>query len=163
MPSSLPSVLDVLGRYFAHALSLEPRTEWSPFRVEHDPELPSPCALDDEDEEGLVGWRPVLRQPPGDFASVEEAVGEPLHPDAKAFLGSYWAHGFQVPYGDGLGFIPAFSAHAEEWTSRLEGLREHLVENATGRVLLEDFGCPPIELAPSLVEFLSRLPPPAGL
>ncbi|OJT25267.1 hypothetical protein BO221_13050 [Archangium sp. Cb G35] len=187
MPASQPSVRDVLARYFEHVLSLEPKTEWSPFRVESDPELPSPCDLDDEDEEGLVGWRPVLRQTPGDFSSVEEAVGESLHPDAKEFLGSYWAHGLQVPYEDNLLFLPAFSANEENWSRRLKGLREHLmvkraeklpltvfignsgddrffsVDNATGKVLLEDFGSPPIVLAPSLVDFLSRLPPPGGL
>jgi SecY interacting protein Syd len=189
MSASQPSVLDVLGRYFEHALSLTPKSEWySPFRIEPDPELPpSPCDLDDLDEEGYVGWRPVLRQPPGDFALVEKAVGERLHPDIKAFLGSYWSHSFEVPYEEALSFMPRFCAREEEWTSLLQGLRSSLlaqrkeklpltvviagsgddrffsVENATGRVLLGEFGSPPIVVAPTLVDFLSRLPPPGGL
>lgn len=187
MPAAHPSVFDVLDAYFERALVLASKVGWSPFRIEPDPELPSPCELDDVDEDGCVSWRPVRRQPPGDFSSVEEAAGEALHPDAKEFLGGCWAHGFEVPFGDGLSFIPAFSADEKRWEMRLEGLRSHVmvkreekqpltvfignttddrffsIENTTGRVLLEDFGRPPIVMAPTLVDFLSRLPPPGGL
>jgi SecY interacting protein Syd len=187
MPEFHPSIFDVLDTYVERALVLASKSEGSLFRIELDPAHPSPCDLDDADEEGFVSWRPVRRQPPGDFSSVEEAAGEPLHPDAKEFLGGFWAYGFEVPLEDFLSFLPAFCSDERSWERLLPGLRSHVmakrqqkqpltvfignttddrffsIENATGRVLLEDFGPPPIVMAPTLVDFLSRLPPPAGL
>ncbi len=117
---------------------------------------------------------------------MEKVAGAPLHPDARDFLGGFWARSFEVKYEreSGLNFIPAFSADENQWMRRLTGLCSHVeatlaegrpltvfiansaddrffsVENATGKVLLEDFGRPPRVLAPSLVEFLSSLSTP---
>ena len=186
MPTSHRSVLQALEEYFARALTPEALSAGPLLRVQPDPGRPSPCDLRDVDEYGMVGWRPVLRLPPGDFSSVEEVAGVPLHPDARDFLGGFWARSFEVTYEreSGLHFIPAFSADEQQWTRRLAGQRSHIaatraearpvtvfignsaddryfsVENATGEVLLEDFGRPPRVLAPSLVEFLSSLDTP---
>jgi SecY interacting protein Syd len=149
--------------------------------VEHDPEWPSPCELLPPDIDGMVRWRPVPMEPPPDFADVEAAAGLRLHPDVRAFYGSFWGWGGDGRHsGEPVSLRVAWNPNDLARIKR--GLVEHLavcaahptpptvyvantasdwffsVDNATGEVLLEEPGHPRLQVvAPSLARFLAEM------
>ena len=52
--------------------------------IEHDEEWDSPCRVGHPDDDGMITWQPVAIDSPPDFSAIEEILGGPMHPDAKA-------------------------------------------------------------------------------
>ncbi|WP_341503469.1 SecY-interacting protein [Gallaecimonas sp. GXIMD4217] len=145
--------------------------QWQP-----DPDWPSPC------DRGDGHWQPVRQEPPGDFANVEQALGETLHPSIKAFFGAYYAEHLTVHHERGQ--VTLLGVWNEEDFRRLqENLIGHVlmkrrlgqpltlffactddddlllsVDNLSGEVVLEPVGQEAREVvALSLAEFLDSL------
>ena len=150
--------------------------------VEADPEWSSPCTYGTPDENGEVHWKPVAMDTAPDFRSLEAVIGEPLHPDLKAFYGSYWAGKVQARHGEEVVLLQtvwnpedlnrtqaAIADHVQSRRAALGGTATvfvastesdffHSVDNRTGEVLLEEPGFAPQGIAaPSLIEFLAAL------
>jgi SecY interacting protein Syd len=56
--------------------------------VPKDPDWPSPCLANPDD---LSAWQPVPQVNPLDFRGLEHALEIPIHPDIKAYYGSFWS------------------------------------------------------------------------
>lgn len=154
---------------------------------EHDPAWPSECLVDEPNTDGMVQWKPRERNVAADFSGLERALDVEIHPDLKAFYGSYWGGTMELEAEEGgltliqiwneddfdrlveniLGHAMAkqrvdapltvFIASADEGELMLS------VDNESGRVVLEEPGSHPIrEVSPSLAEFLDRLHPVTG-
>ena len=156
--------------------------EYGMITVEADPEWPSPCEVGTPDEEGMIAWKPTAMTVPPDFSDMEAAIGETLHPDIKAFYGSYWAGEVQAGYEDetvllrtvwnpkdlartkaalidhALARREALSGSATIFVANTNSDLFFSVDNVTGEVLLEEPGNPPQGVsAPSLSHFLADL------
>jgi len=153
-------------------------------RQEFDADWPSPCQVGEPDAEGMILWRPVEREPPGDFSGLERALEVAIHPDLQAWYGSFWCDTFEVRAEEGgLALLQVWNQNDfERLIGNLIGhalakrrSRDPLtwffactdeddyfltLENHSGRVLLERPGVPPIkQVADSLTELLQRLRP----
>ena len=149
--------------------------------VEHDPEWTSPCELLPPDADGMVRWRPVAMESSPDFADLEAAAGIRLHPDIRAFYGSFWGWGGEGEHsGESVSLRVAWNP--EDLDQIKQGIVEHVavcaahptpatvhvantasdlyfsVDNTTGEVLLEEPGHPRLQVvAPSLSRFLTEM------
>ncbi len=153
-------------------------------RQPHDPRWPSPCEVGAPGEDGQVAWQPVPRDPAPDWSGLEAALESRLHPDLAAFYGAFWsdcipvradeggATLIQVWNGDDFErLIENLLGHALQKRRRGEPLTLFVactdegdlvlsVDNASGRVVLEQPGQPPQrEVAASLAELLARMQP----
>lgn len=96
------SVRDALTAFVTHTLQTYPD-----LRAPFDPEWRSPCEIGepfDADGGRLVAWRPVARHPAtidNDFAPLERALDITVHPDIKAYYGTYWSAGLEAEAIDG--------------------------------------------------------------
>ncbi|WP_416305687.1 SecY-interacting protein [Neptunicella sp. SCSIO 80796] len=151
---------------------------------EFDPDWLSPCQQNEPDKQGLIEWLPVLQQPPGDFSSVESALGIPIHPDLKLFYTRYWSEVIDARSARGnLQLLQAWNA--DDFERLQQNLIGHIlmkqrlkqpvtlffaitdeedfiisVDNQSGEVMLEQVGCIPQEtLAPDLATFINQLQP----
>lgn len=181
MTSETTSALErLLGRYVE---SHRQRTGELPVQ-EHDPRWPSPCERGGPDAMGRVHWEPCRRDSEADFGGLERALEVELHPDIKAFYGSFWGAPIDLDAEEGgltliqiwneadfdrlgeniIGHalakrrirapLTVFIACADEGEFMLS------VDNATGCVVLEEPGSMPArEVSPSLPAFLDRLSP----
>ena len=154
-----------------------------------DPDWRSPCEVGEPfrgpDGVEVVRWRPVRRRYADDFRGLENALELAIHPDIKAYYGSWWSGGLEAAAPDG--HVSLLFLWNEADAERLvENLIGHAmakqrarapfsvffacteqdselflsVENETGRVLLERPGYKPIRtVAESLPEFLGGLTP----
>lgn len=158
-----------------------------------DPEWRSPCETGEpyRDSEGVVRvpWRPLPRslQVPEmhDFEGLENALETEIHPDIKAYYGSFWSGGLEAEAPQG--HVSLILLWNEEDASRLiENLIGHAlakrrarsplsiffacteqdsdlflsVDNATGNVLIEKPGHKPVDVvAESLASFIDSLVP----
>src|SRR5262245_6619980 len=158
-----------------------------------DPEWRSPCERGEpfvaDSGTQLVRWQPVKRpafeSKEGDFAGLERALEMPIHPDIKAYYGSFWSGGLEATVTDGHVSLILLWNRAD--TDRLiENLIGHAlakrrarspftvffacteaesdlfltVDNSSGAVMLERPGYKPLrQVATSLAEFLARLTP----
>ena len=156
-----------------------------------DPEWRSPCEVS-EPFEGAGGdlqveWRPVRRAFADDFAGLERALEQAIHPDIKAYYGAFWSGGLEATATDGhVSLILLWNpADAERLIENLIGhalakRRAHApftvffactepeselflsVDNASGEVVVEAPGSKPLRtVAPSLTAFLRGLVPAA--
>lgn len=150
--------------------------------VEADPQWASPCEVGELDAQGMVRWQPVAMDSAPDFSDVEVAINEPLHPDIRAFYGSYWAGNVQAKYGKEIVLLHTVW-NPQDLDRKNQALIEHVlarrevlggsatipiantdgdlffsVDNLSGEVLLEEPGYPPQGvIAASLREFLAAL------
>jgi SecY interacting protein Syd len=156
-----------------------------------DTEWRSPCEIGDpfRDREGaeLIRWQPLARRFADDFGGVERALERPVHPDIKAYYGSFWAGGLEATAPEGhVSLLMLWNA--DDAVRLQENLIGHLlakqrarspftvffactepdselflsVDNESGVVVLEKPGYKPIrEVAGSLAEFLQALTPAA--
>jgi SecY interacting protein Syd len=133
----------------------------------------------------LVDWQPVRREAADDspLDGVERALGLALHPDAKSYYGRWWSACVAARAPDGPVSL-IFLWNADDAERLAENLIGHAlakrqqkaaftvffantesdseyflsIDNATGAVLLEEPGRPPIrQVAPSLSAFLDSL------
>jgi len=156
-------------------------------RQPHDPRWPSPCEVGAAGDDGQIAWRPVPRESPPDWSGLESALEAPLHPDLAAFYGTFWSDCVPVRADEGgATLIQVWNAqdfdrlvenqlgHALQKRRRREPLTLFVactdeselvlsVDNASGRVVLEQPGQPPQrEVAASLAALLARMQPAAG-
>jgi SecY interacting protein Syd len=182
--SSVTSALDV---FVEHTLKTFPVLErW------YDPEWPSLCEYGAPFPAGAGGeprilWRPVRRKEPGhqELAPLERALGLSIHPDIKAYYGSYWSGGLEAEAPQG--HVSLILLWNQEDAARLvENLIGHAlakrqaktsftvffactepdaeeflsIDNHTGQVLLEKPGHKPLRVvAENLSQFLQTLVP----
>lgn len=184
MSSETKAALDrLVQRYVEHCL----HESGSLPAQEHDPAWPSECLVDEPDADGMIRWRPRERDAAADFSGLERALDVEVHPDIKAFYGSYWAGTMALAAAEGgLTLIQVWND--DDFTRLVENILGHAmakqrieapltvfiacadegelmlsVDNESGRVVLEQPGSQPIrEVSPSLAEFLDRLHPAAG-
>jgi SecY interacting protein Syd len=179
-------VAEALGEFVERYLEHYP-TLVDPF----DPEWRSPCEAG-EPFRGVggdlqVAWRPLRRAFADDFAGLERALEQPIHPDIKAYYGAFWSGGLEATAADGhVSLILLWNpADAERLIENLIGhaLAKRRarapftvffactepeselflsVDNATGAVVVEAPGSKPLRtVAPSLTIFLRGLVPAA--
>jgi SecY interacting protein Syd len=156
-----------------------------------DPQWRSPCEVS-EPFHGAGGdlqieWRPLRRAFADDFAGLERALGQPIHPDIKAYYGAFWSGGLEATAADGhVSLILLWNpADAERLIENLIGhalakrrVRAPFtvffactepeselflsVDNASGEVVVEAPGSKPLRtVARSLTVFLRGLVPAA--
>ncbi len=150
----------------------------------HDPRWISPCQVGEPNADGVIQWRPVPRLDAASFDGVEHALETPIHPSIKAFFGAFWCDCFTAKTEDGgLTLIQAWNA--EDFDRLCENILGHAlslrrarlpltvfiactdeeelnlsIDNASGRVVLERPGEPPLRnIDDSLPGFLRRLVP----
>ncbi len=150
----------------------------------HDANWQSPCQTTAPDSDGNIHWRPVERQDPADFSGLERALEQPVHPDIKAYYGSFWSECIPATTTEGeLTLIQIWNA--EDFDRLIENIIGHAfaksrikapltlffahtdddelilsVDNASGEVVLEHPGERPLRtVADTLAEFLTRLDP----
>jgi SecY interacting protein Syd len=156
----------------------------------YDPDWRSPCEIAaPTHSEGIdvVAWRPLKRSHADDFAGLERALELTIHPDIKAYYGSFWSGGLEATATEGhVSLILLWNpADAERLIENLLGhamAKRRVkapytvffactepdselflsVDNASGAVVLEAPGARPLRtVAPSLTDFLRGLTPAA--
>ena len=159
----------------------------------YDPEWRSPCECAEPftDDAGVtrVPWQPLKRRLDTtithDFAGLENALEVTIHPDIKAYYGSYWSGGLEADAPQGhVSLILLWNAEdAERLVANLIGhsmakKRNRVplsvffactevdselflsVQNTTGQVVLEKPGHKPVEVvADNLASFIDTLVP----
>jgi SecY interacting protein Syd len=154
----------------------------------YDPDWRSPCevvAPRRADGIDVVGWRPLERAHADDFAGLERALELTVHPDIKAYYGSFWSGGLEATAAEGhVSLILLWNpADAERLIENLLGhaLAKRRarapftvffactepdselflsVDNDSGAVVLEKPGARPLRtVASSLTDFLRGLAP----
>ncbi len=153
-------------------------------RQPFDPEWVSPCQVGEPAQDGTIAWRPRRRIAAPDWSGLERALGAPLHPDVAEFYGSFWSDPVPVRAEEGAAVLiqvwnerdherlqENLIGHALQKMRRREPLTLFVactdegdltlgVDNATGAVVLEQPGQPPLrQVAATLAAFLARLEP----
>ena len=185
---ALSDVTDTLARFVSRYLEAFPDL----YEV-FDADWRSPCELGDpavrRDGIEVVRWQPVARRYANDFAGLENALETDIHPDIKAYYGSYWSGGLEAEAPEGHVSL-LFLWNEADGRRLVENLIGHSlakrrarasfsvffactendselflsVENDTGRILLERPGYKPIRtVADSLDAFLGTLEPRSPL
>lgn len=180
----MPNVTDTLAGFISRYLEAFPDL----YEV-FDPGWRSPCEVGDPvlrpDGIEVVRWQPVARRYADDFAGLENALETDIHPDIKAYYGSYWSGGLEAEAPQGHVSL-LFLWNDTDARRLVENLIGHSlakrrarasfsvffactendselflsVENDTGRILLERPGYQPIRtVAESLEAFLGTLEP----
>jgi SecY interacting protein Syd len=153
-----------------------------------DAEWRSPCELAETAAvpAGQVSWRPLRRTVAVDlFTGLQNALGQPIHPDIKAYYGRYWSGELHATAADG--HVSLLQIWNDDDADRLiENLIGHAlakrrlrspftvffactepdselflsVDSASGRVLLEAPGQQPLRVvADDLATFIDALQP----
>ncbi len=99
-------------------------------RIAFDPEWRSESELVDSQQEGQVAWRPVIRNPVGDFSNIEHALELELHPDLWILYGRYWSESLALkhPLGE-LSLIQVWNPADFEYLQ--QNIIGHLVTKRT--------------------------------
>ena len=105
---------------------------YGPLQVEYDPQWRSPCEMGEPfagiaDGQQIVCWQPTARQYLDDFAGLENALEQPVHPSIKAYYGAFWSAHLEAKAQDGPVSL------LQGWN---EEDRERLVENLLGHYLV---------------------------
>jgi SecY interacting protein Syd len=136
----------------------------------------------------LVAWRPVPQTPAVDFSGLENALETTIHPDIVEYFSSFWSSTIEGKSIEGHAsliqlwnqedfdrLIENFIGHALAKRQLKEPLTLFIatteadseyflsIDNATGAVLLEEPGRPPLrQVEDNLETFLRRLTPAAS-
>ena len=136
----------------------------------------------------LVAWRPVPQNPAVDFSGLENALETTIHPDIVEYFSSFWSSTIEAKsieghasliqlwnQGDFDRLVENFIGHALAKRQLKEPLTLFIatteadseyflsIDNATGAVLLEEPGRPPLrQVEDNLETFLRRLTPAAS-
>ena len=182
--SELSPVANSLGSLFERFIGVWQTEQGRLPTLPYEPEWKSLCQDGEPDADGNITWQPRLRYPIGDFSGVESALELTLHPDIKAFYGSYWSETIRAdsPNG-GLDLIQVWNR--QDFDRLLENIIGHVIakrrarhaitvfvaptdeeeyflsiDNQTGEVYLESPGLAPVRtLATSVCELLDSLAP----
>ena len=154
-------------------------------RLPLDQDWVSECQARTCDEEGLASWRPVAQVRAVDFSGLENALELEIHPDVKAYYGSFWSGSLEATSSEGhVSLIQLWNP--ADFDRLIENLIGHAlakkrlkhaltiffanteseseyflsVDNSTGEVLLEKPGVAPVQKVDvCLADFISRLSP----
>lgn len=148
----------------------------------------STCELGEpflEDDRRLIAWRPLERPAHNDFTGLEHALEFAVHPDIKAYYGSFWSGNLEAECAEGHvsllllwnssdvdRLIENLIGHALNKRRRREPMTVFFactepdselvlcVDNTSGEVVLEQSDGKAVRrVAPSLAEFLGTLAP----
>ena len=154
--------------------------------VEHDNQWLSPCEQGEADSNAMVQWQPVQCPETLGFDNMEHALGFAIHPDIKAFYGSFYSGNLPAITDDGrlellqvwnrddfdrlqenlLGHIMMKRKRKQAITLFL-GLTDHdeiiiSINNDTGEIWAESVGKEPHKfLSRNLATFINTLTPVA--
>jgi SecY interacting protein Syd len=151
----------------------------------YDSEWTSPCRIGAADSAGFIRWEPVRQNERIDFRGLENALELEIHGDIKALYSTYWSAGLEATSEEGhVSLIQLWNP--QDFDRLIENLIGHAlakrrqkqsftvfvatteadselflsVDNATGKVLLEEPGHPPKrEVDENLASFIDRLAP----
>ena len=84
-------VKQALEKFFATYLAAAREQGQSFPELEFDPEWLSACQNSPVDGNSKAAWQPTEQQPPVDFSGLENALEIAIHPDIKAYYGSFWS------------------------------------------------------------------------
>jgi SecY interacting protein Syd len=174
-------VTTALTAFFDRA-GLAGREAWR--ETDFDADWRSVCELS-EPEDDKVRWWPVRQASPVDFSGLTNALEVPIHPDICAYYGSFWSGHMEATSREGpLTLIQLWNEMDFDWL--VANLIGHAlakqrtghpltlffantdpdsqlflsIDNASGKVMLEEPGQPPIKTVDeSLVAFIDRLTP----
>lgn len=180
MNTNMNRVKPALGDFIRRSLDT---TNDNYFSCEADPEWPSLCEFENVAERSH--WRPIEQTTPLSFEGLANAAEVPIHPDIQHFYSGFWAGSLQGKTDEGpLSLIQLWNE--EDFERLIENLVGHLfmkvrskqpftvffatteedselflsIDNATGKVLLEEPGKPPLrEVETDIATFLNRLEP----
>ena len=178
------TVKPALGSFIHRSLGT---TNNNHFSCDADPEWRSSCIFETLGDQSH--WRPAEQTTPLSFEGLANAAEIPIHPDIQHFYGSFWAGSLQGKTDEGpLSLIQLWNE--EDFERLIENLVGHLfmkmrskqpftvffatteehselflsIDNATGKVLLEEPGKPPLrEVETDIATFLNRLEPDTSL
>ncbi|KEQ16214.1 SecY-interacting protein [Endozoicomonas numazuensis] len=152
--------------------------------IEHDSDWPSPCEQQEVADLAEVSWQPVVCEPRLDFDNIESALELELHPDIKAYYGSFYSANLPARTGEGeLELLFAWSS--KDFERLQENLLGHIwmkrklrqpvtlffavtdmedinltLNNETGEIWAEKVGKKPHrKVASNMAEFLNTLEP----
>ena len=175
--------VSALERFHTRTLSLYRQKNNSLPVLSKDDDWPSPCEQGDACDD-MVFWKPVSTKGALSFDGLESALRMTLHPDIRAFFGSFYSHNLSANSNDGdLDLLQAWNSH--DFDRLQENLIGHImakrkrkqaetvfiavtdddeiilsVINETGEVWAERVGQQPHrKVADSLVAFLDGLSP----
>lgn len=177
------SAISSLSQSFDHFIEEYQRIHQG-LSIEFDPQWPSSCYQQQAKAGQMVAWRPILRESPGDFQSMERALNIQLDPQLKEFFGRYWSDNLnaKAPQGN-LQLLQAWNA--DDFEQLQQNLVGHIlmkrrlkqpetaffaltdeedfilsVELDSGQVVLEQVGLLPQQvLAKDLQSFITQLTP----
>jgi SecY interacting protein Syd len=174
------TVKPALGRFIHRSLGT---TQYNHFSCEADPEWHSPCEFETIGDQSH--WRPIEQITTLSFEGLANAAEVPIHADIQNFYSSFWSGSLQGKTDEGpLSLIQLWNE--EDFERLVQNLVGHLfmkvrskqpftvffatteedselflsIDNATGTVLLEEPGKPPLrEVESDIATFLNRLEP----
>jgi SecY interacting protein Syd len=153
------------------------------FTAEYDPDWTSTCEI--EHMGNTSHWRPTPQINPLDFSGLANAAETPIHSDIQSYYSSFWSGSLQGKTKEGpISLIQLWNP--EDFDRLIENLVGHLfmkmkakqsftiffatteehseyflsIDNATGKILLEEPGKPPVrEIESDIATFLNRIEP----
>lgn len=173
---------NAIDHFFARYLALVRATTHDLPVAEYDPALRSPCEIGRVDDEGMTRWRPVRREEPADCSILSAVVGEPIHPDVRAWYSRWWSFPLEAAWGDDV-LLPVVASGPIEFSQRLESAARYAlacrnagrpvavpvavrvlggcvtVRHSDGAVRIDAQGCAADIIADSLTVLLDRLVP----
>lgn len=172
--------MQALEKFVERTLLLTDNRE---LKTPFDAQWRSPCELHQDTE--YTYWRPVPQETPVSFAGLENALECEIHPDIKAYYGSYWSGTLEADSEEGqVSLIQIWNAEDfDRLIANLIGhalakqrLRQPLtiffantdpdselflsIDNGSGAILLEEPGRAPLrQVDPDISSFIGRLTP----
>ncbi|TPV62062.1 SecY-interacting protein [Aestuariibacter sp. GS-14] len=152
------------------------------FKIEYDPDWPSPCYQEAAQAGMAVNWQPVAMDLPLNFANIESALNISLNEQFCQFFTTNWSFNLLAQASDGQCELLQV-CNADDFERLQQNLIGHLmmkqrlkqpltlffgltdeddfilsVDNTSGEVVLEQVGRLPVrKLAPDLATFLDGL------
>ncbi|WJG10419.1 SecY-interacting protein [Aliiglaciecola sp. LCG003] len=155
-----------------------------PMVLQFDQNWPSPCYQQQGEQDEWVPWLPVRQNQHATLTDFEQALDLKVNPQLSEYFTCYWSENLnaKTPRGNLQLLLPWNQADFERLQQNLIGhvlMKRRLkqpetlffavtdeddffisIDNASGRVMLEQVGLEPTEvLAENLVEFLQQLQP----
>ncbi|UZE94991.1 SecY-interacting protein [Alkalimarinus alittae] len=184
-PSNEPTLtIEALERLLTRFVDLSHKLDLSLPKIEYDKDWTSKCIVDaSPNENGLIEWKPTIRQADNIFSHLESALDVKFHPDVLNFYGYYWSDGIVVSHDLGeMSLIQIWNTEDEEMLK--QNLLGHAfakkknklpltlfigctlddeviaIDNSTGQIVLEKAGFSAHKvIANSMSEFLNHLTP----
>lgn len=172
--------MDALTDFVESTLSL---TENGLLKAPFDPDWRSPCER--HQDKDWTYWQPTRQETEVSFAGLENALECEIHPDIKAYYGSYWSGTLEATSEEGpVSLIQLWNP--DDFERLISNLVGHAlskrrsrspfsvffattdpeselflsIENESGTVLLEEPGRKPLRIVESdIATFLQRLKP----